>query len=440
MARSKSLKTRYPGVFRLEGEPGKYRIRGDVTNRKTGKKKSLDAVVEAKSERHAAQRRTEELEKLESAMPQSEERPRLEAYARSWMRSKLPSFKASTRQHTASILDNCILPELGEHYCDAIESDDIAKWRDGQAHQMVKRRGKLQPIKPDTVNGRLAILKRILRDAVDDLNLPRDPTRRVADLRTLTVDEDGELNEEEGKSITAEQLAVLLAQVKKLSPEWYPFFYVLAFTGMRFGEASALKWGDLDKEGAKLKVRRAQWKGKVDTLKTAGKKKGKGRSAARSVPLLPELEQVLEQHREAQREALVRRLKRDLQRAGIARLDEEYQKATEAGWMFPAHRRKGGQLMHNTAPAKPLKKALEAAELELKKQGLEPIGDFTVHGLRHTFNNIVRQLAESEGQNIVARAMTGHAGEEMQEHYSHVSVGEKAALVGKMLRLVKGTG
>jgi integrase len=440
MARSKSIKTRYPGVFRLEGEPGKYRIRGDVTNKKTGKKKSLDAVVEAKNERHAAQRRTEELEKLESEMPQSEERPRLKAYAQSWMRSKLPSFKASTRAHTASILDNCILPELGDHYCHAIESDDIAKWRDGQAHQMVMRGGKLQPIKPDTVNGRLAILKRILRDAVDDLNLPRDPTRRVADLRTLTVDEDGELTEGDGKSITAEQLAVLLSFIQKLSPEWYPFFFVLAFTGMRFGEASALKWADRDKQGGKLWVRRAQWKGKVDTLKTAGKKKGKGRSAVRSLPLVPELDAVLEQHHTAQRDALVKRLKRDLQRAGVARLDEEYRKATEAGWMFPAYRRKGGQLMHNTAPAKPLKKALEAAEIELKKKGLEPIGAFTVHGLRHTFNNIVRQLAEAEGQNIVGRAMTGHSGEDMQEHYSHVSVGEKAAVVGRMLRLVKGTG
>lgn len=422
MARAKSIKTKHPGVFRLEGQPGMYRLRGDVINVKTGKKRALDNVFEAKSDREAAALRLEELAKLEAELPAPEERQRLSAYAASWSLAKRPSLKKSTRTLYAGVLDNNILPELGDYYVDAIDSTDLCEWRDRQALLLVKRKGKIEPISPTTVNGRLRILKEMIRDAVEDLNLPRDPTRRVEDLRELTAEED---DEETAKSLTAPQLAMLLEEIRRSHPQWYPFFYMLAFTGMRFGEASALKWSDLDVDGGRIRVQRAQWKGHIDTTKNASKKRGKGRrSGKRSVPVFPELLQVLNEHRVALREVLVKRMKRE-------KVPNFEQVAAEAAadWMFPAHRRNGAKLMHNTAPAKPLKAALKKLP-ELPQ-------DFTVHGLRHTFNNLVRQAAENEGQNVVVRAMTGHSSEEMTDHYSHVAIGEKAALVGKVVHLVR---
>lgn len=433
MARRKNIKTRYPRVYQVEGKPGQYRIVGSVTDQRTGKKQPLDMLIEAKNPRAAADRRSEELKKLASGRHAPAERKRLDEYATSWSAAKRPSLKASTRAHYASVLDNCILPELGDFYLDAITSDDIAAWRDDQAKQLVTRDGKKELIDPVTVNGRLRILKQLLRDAVDDEGLDRDPTRRVEPLREVVVDQGDESDEDEdaAKSITAPQLAELLETLELDHPHWYPFFYVLAFTGLRFGEASALKWADLDKEAGKLRVRRAQWKGIVDTTKTASSSKQgrKKRSGVRSVPLFPELVEVLERHRKAQADALLKRLKRaHVPNLEVAVVEQAHD------WMFPApfkpRNKAGVKLMHNTSPAKPLRAAL--SKLPKLPQ------DFTIHGFRHTFNNLVRQAADQQGQGEVVRAMTGHSSLEMTEHYSHVSVEEKAAVVGKVVQLVRG--
>ena len=56
----------------------------------------------------------------------------------------------------------------------------------------------------------------------------------------------------------------------------------------------------------------------------------------------------------------------------------------------------------------------------------------TIHGLRRTFNNLVRQVASGE----VVRAMTGHVTERMTEHYSHVGANEKHDAVRRALGLV----
>jgi len=46
-----------------------------------------------------------------------------------------------------------------------------------------------------------------------------------------------------------------------------PFLLLLARTGLRLGEAVALKWGDLDPHGGFLEVRRAFVMGRITTPK-----------------------------------------------------------------------------------------------------------------------------------------------------------------------------
>jgi integrase len=48
------------------------------------------------------------------------------------------------------------------------------------------------------------------------------------------------------------------------------------------------------------------------------------------------------------------------------------------------------------------------------------------HGLRRTFNDLLRQVSSGE----VVRSIMGHLGERMTEHYSHVRGDEKAIAVG----------
>ncbi len=69
------------------------------------------------------------------------------------MRGKIPTLKPSTRDKYAVMLDQHILPALGDYYVDAITPQDVLRWRDAQ-------RGKAR-----TVNSRLRVLRTLLRDA-----------------------------------------------------------------------------------------------------------------------------------------------------------------------------------------------------------------------------------------------------------------------------------
>jgi integrase len=84
--------------------------------------------------------------------------------------------------------------------------------------------------------------------------------------------------------------------------------------------------------------------------------------------------------------------------------------------------------MHSTAPRKALAKCIEKANLNR---------DFTVHGFRHTFNNLLRQATED---GILIQSLMGHASPEMTERYSNVELAESREVVGKLLRLVRGGG
>jgi integrase len=56
----------------------------------------------------------------------------------------------------------------------------------------------------------------------------------------------------------------------------------------------------------------------------------------------------------------------------------------------------------------------------------------TVHGMRHTANDLLRRVASAE----VTRAITGHVTERMTEHYSHVDAGEKRVAASRVLAML----
>jgi integrase len=198
--------------------------------------------------------------------------------------------------------------------------------------------------------------------------LSADETRLLAKVRSLPTRswDDGNPN-----ILSAQELGTVLGAVKKLTPQHYPLVATLAFTGLRFGEASALRWEDIDDAAGLIRIRRAQWRGRISTTKT-----GK----TRSVPLVPELAVVLREHH------------------------ERLAKGLGEGWVFPSN---VGKLHPKEVLRKPLKKALKAAGIERH---------FTQHGFRRTFNNLSRQIAGE----IVTRSITGHVTQAMTEHYSHV--------------------
>lgn len=356
--------------------PGRYRVRVYFTDPKTGKQRELVRVVEANDIHEAseirAQLRREAMQGGEDGRP----RPRLADYAESWLSGKLPSLKASTRDRYAEVLDVHVLPVLGDHWVDAIERDDLIAWRDSQ-------RGAVE-----TVNGRLRVLLQVLRDAVVDLGLDRDPTLRVESRRVPG----GRVTKRKG--LDAAELRDLLAAIQQCSPRWYPLVLTLAFTGLRFGEATALRWEDVDLDEGIVRVVRAQWKGHVDHPKA--------KASRRTVAMAPDLVDVLRKHHEHQK---VRPL--------------------PTGYLFLSNR---GTLLYNSVLTKPVRKALEVIAFDFEARRFP-----AAHGFRHTYNNLLRQVAHEQ----VRQSMMGHADEAMRERYSHVDIGEKRSAAGAVVDLVR---
>jgi integrase len=231
------------------------------------------------------------------------------------------------------------------------------------------------------------MLKMVLGDGCAEFNLPRSPAERV---RAFPVrhspDDDPNL-------LSPEELGKVLAAFRSTEPTDYPLALTLALTGLRFGEASALRWSDVREDEGLIRVVRGQWKGHVSTTKTG---------VARSVPLVAELGVVLRDHR-------------------AVLVAQQHASLTE-GWIFSDER---GALLRKNYLRIPLARVL-------KRVGFT--GRFTVHGFRRTFNNIARQVAGD----IVTRSITGHVTPAMTEHYSHVGRAEKLAAAGSVVRLVFG--
>ncbi|MCW8966732.1 MAG: tyrosine-type recombinase/integrase, partial [Candidatus Pacearchaeota archaeon] len=74
-----------------------------------------------------------------------------------------------------------------------------------------------------------------------------------------------EWTEDNPNRLTADELRRFLAVVPARR---YPLVALLAFTGMRVGEAMGLKWSDIDFDKGYLQIERTNYRGRVQTPKT----------------------------------------------------------------------------------------------------------------------------------------------------------------------------
>lgn len=397
MVRQKSKPTKYPGVRALSGA-GQYRIRAKTKDPRTGKSIELDRMVKAKDAREASALRAEALADLQSPAQQVE-RPRLGPYARSWVLAREPALKRSTAERYASTLELHIIPAFEDWYLDALDEDAIASWRD---------RMTADGAKTSTVNSRLRVLRTMLEDAVPK-HLSHNPATKVRAVRErggrevepnrLVPTEIGRVldamrrkHESDVRDLEIHMAKWPMAQRRRV-PNAYPIVLALISTGMRWGEVSALKWSDIDERRRTITVSRAQFRGTVDSTKTG---------VVRSVPLTDELAAVLQEHRV---------LLVTTQHPGL-----------RAGWVFPST---SGGPKGSASIREALQEALAEAGVARRQ---------TVHGLRRTFNDLLRQITSGE----VVRSMTGHSSQAMTGHYSHVAETEKSAAVSRAFQVIRG--
>ncbi len=342
--------------------PGLWLVRVQFRDPKTKRKRSLERKVEGTK---ADAERVESELRFQRDAGGRQARQRLAAFATSWLATRAPSLKPSVLAKYGNSLERHVLPILGDHFMDMLTPSDVqgyvnARVRDGAAG--------------NTVLNELRLLRTLARDAVAERVSPDNWADRVRPPEVATYTEDNPNILEVG------QLAALLMAIPDY---WRPVVTLMAFTGLRWGEASALRWDDLDEQLGVVRVRRSNWKGRAVSPKT--------KKSARRFPLPAPFVLMMASVPEAKRK----------------------------GWLFPT---KSGDLHRGT----PLRDVLTRA---CKKAGVPRI---TAHGLRRTFNNLGRQRASRE----VVMAVTGHTTHQMFEHYSSVENAEKKQLIDSIVASV----
>ena len=386
--------TRYPGVLKIDDKT--YVIRAKATCPRTGKKKELHKQVEGVSLLAAAQMRAELVDGIKNPVEQSK-KVRVGEFAKSWLESKLLRVDATTGRTYADALEGHILPALGDFYYDALTSQDVQRWiddaiRSGYVIEVRNDEGELVKQRRAYSRNSIAVWFRIFRtmtrDAMDVLSLQRDPTLRVA-LPEAPLDDGREPN-----ALSPEQLAAFLMAMRTHYPQHYGMVVTLAYTGLRWCHASALRWEDYDENAGIIRVERKQVRGEVGAV-------SRKKRAPKEYPVEPELAEILKWHRQ--------------------RLLKEQAPGLSAGWMFPSSI---GTLRTPNSLDRAWVRCLTEAEIKHR---------FTVHGLRYTFTDLVRRANVDA---VVRRALTGHVTEDMQRHYSTVGLDEKRAAIAGVIRLV----
>lgn len=366
-------------------QDGRYRVSAKLTDPRTGKARWMERVIEARSAKDAALVRAQCVDELARETRPLVGRVTVGDWVKRWLESKALRVDLGTAERYTTALNHA-LDELGDLYMDALRSTDVQGWIDRSLALPGAKPGSRLSV--ETARGWFRVFRTCIWDGLEPLGLQHDPTMRVA--FPSGSDAAGK------NALTAEELGRLLDQVRAHHKAHFAIVVTMAYTGLRFCHASALRWEDLDEEGV-LHVRRKQVRGRVGPVSRV-------KRAPRTIPAAPALLEVLREHRQAM-------------------LCKET-KGFDSGYMFPSRR---GTLRGTAGMQKAFRDALERAGI---------VERFTMSGLRRTFNDLSR-IAGVDA--VVTKSMTGHVTERMREHYSTVGIGERQAAIGKVADLVSGS-
>ena len=236
---------------------------------------------------------------------------------------------------------------------------------------------------PNTANYIVRLLQSILADAAREELIPADPGAGVSALKYRTPS----VTKTSHRALTVEEQNRFMRASR--TNFYYEFFALLLLTGMRYGEAAALLWGDIDMEAHVIRIDKSlsfNTRGQIITGTT------KTFAGEREIPLTSAVLQILEQ----QRQKLAGRFGR-----GAVSPDR------------PVFLSERGKLLHNrTANLN-----LQAILRELAARG-EPIDHFTLHALRDTF---ATRFIEQGGNPQTLKVLLGHSQLRVtMDLYSHV--------------------
>jgi integrase len=318
-------------------------------------------------------------------------RPRFAEYAASLLERKAAGSdlkSAKSVERWSATLTQHLIPEFGEMFIDEIRRADIERWKAQLAAGMTRK-----VVHPNTANGWLAILRTIINAAVGEFELERHPMLGVKSFDTSLHPTH---TEEQPNSLTAEEVRNFLAVFRSKVPKQFAMTLLGFVTGLRPSSLRALRRSGptpdvLWDEGVIL-VRRSNPMKQVVMERTKS-------GARQRIGLPPEVMDVLRAHADSLPDGPMR----------------------DSDLLFPA---RNGGFRARSVLDKPF--AMVAKEIGLKKH-------ITPRAMRRTFQDLAR---EAQVKNVVTRAISGHATEAMQRHYSTVNPAEMREGIAQVVSLV----
>jgi integrase len=172
----------------------------------------------------------------------------------------LPHIKITTKRLSARRYEQAlrlhVLPEFKAH--------KIRDLRPYQIERLLIRKladGYARP----TVAFILATFQSLLKKAKKEKIIPENPAAGLGE--DLRLNKPPERNVEKVKAFNEDQLARFFEAAKHASMPYGPLFWIMGLTGLRVGEAIALRWSDLDFANGRVHVQRGLSAGLLSTPK-----------------------------------------------------------------------------------------------------------------------------------------------------------------------------
>jgi integrase len=188
-------------------------------------------------------------------------------YYQEWITRRVPPLvRHSTSQKNRLCFEAIILPELGSAPLQDVTKARLEAFRAKLLAQKT-RRGTKRTVK--TVRNIIDWhLRSLWRDAEQEGYVDRFP--HLDWPRAWRPKPD---------PFDPDERDAILSWFEEHDPYWYPWLFLLFWTGMRHGEAAALRWSDIDLKRGIVSISRSRDKGEENAPKTSG--------SVCEIPLLP---------------------------------------------------------------------------------------------------------------------------------------------------------
>ena len=214
-----------------------------------------------------------------------------------WLEVTLPasSRRPSTQEFYASLLRNHVIPQLG-----SIRLRDLTPLRiEGLMLELQRGQGRPKPLAQNTRRGVYDALANALDTAVREQLIARNPARQID--RPVKA-------RSQGQTFSPDQVKALIDAAEQHTDSrvrrYAPLVTLVAYTGVRIGEALALRWQDLDLKRGEMRIAATVVSSKREGL--TRQEFPKTASGVRVVPILPAVARALSQQRVQQaRERLI---------------------------------------------------------------------------------------------------------------------------------------